>query len=261
MSQYLKRIDIANVGNVAEEQQSHYLKRVHVVEVIDQDGNPWEPAPGPDPWDELVVVEKADWKDENVYIVGEDVEGRTATYTGGNPENTIYRSRLQTRASADDNWDTTAWENHPNEFQFINRTLPAAGQCRFQTQARDNTDPDNVVQVNSFASIKDVAWREFGDITVTVNDIEYNWETAPTLTILLNDPMPVEVSITGDASPTYEWDARNEYPLMVGQQAASTVLTFPQEGMASVTCTLSDSNTEEKSISLIINFFVVDALD
>ena len=50
MSQYLKRLEISNVGNVEEEQQSHYLKRVHIVEVVDQDGNPWEPDPGLVEW-------------------------------------------------------------------------------------------------------------------------------------------------------------------------------------------------------------------
>jgi hypothetical protein len=44
MSQYLKRIEIANVGNVEEEIQSQYLKRVHIVEVVDSDGNPWDPS-------------------------------------------------------------------------------------------------------------------------------------------------------------------------------------------------------------------------
>ena len=31
-----------------------YTLRIDVVDVEDQNGNPWEPVPGPDPWDELV---------------------------------------------------------------------------------------------------------------------------------------------------------------------------------------------------------------
>ena len=77
----------------------------------------------------------------------------------------------------------------------------------------------------------------------------------------MNDPLPAVVSITGDATPTYSWEARNNYPLMVGSQAASTVLTFPQEGSATVTCTIRDPNTEEINTSVVINFFVVDAFD
>jgi len=78
MSQYLKRLDIANVGNVEEEQQSHYLKKVHIVEVVDQDGNPWEPVPGPDPWDQLVVASPTRWSDLNDYSPETSVFGHGA---------------------------------------------------------------------------------------------------------------------------------------------------------------------------------------
>ena len=77
----------------------------------------------------------------------------------------------------------------------------------------------------------------------------------------MNDPLPVIITHTGNATPTYVWTARNDYPIMVGSQAASTVLTFPEEGGATVTCTLTDPNTEEVNTSVIINFFVVDAFD
>ena len=33
----------------------------------------------------------------------------------------------------------------------------------------------------------------FGDISVTVNDIAYDYNTAPALTILMNDPLPAVV--------------------------------------------------------------------
>ena len=91
MSQYLKRIEIANMGEAEEELQSQYLKRVHIVEMVDSDGNPWEPVPGPDPFDELVVAQGATWSDSNVYAVGEDIAGTSATYVGGTG-NEIYRS-------------------------------------------------------------------------------------------------------------------------------------------------------------------------
>ena len=120
---------------------------------------------------------------------------------------------------------------------------------------------DPVAQVNSFGGVVNVPFSEFGDITVTVNDIEYDYNTAPALTILMNDPMPVIVAHTGNATPTYTWSARNDYPLMVGSQTASTVLTFPLEGGANVTCTLRDPLTEEINTSVVINFYVVDAFD
>ena len=56
MNEYLQRMDIAEVEEVTATGQ--FLKIVEIVEVVDQEGNPWEPAPGPDPWDDLVVVQR-----------------------------------------------------------------------------------------------------------------------------------------------------------------------------------------------------------
>ena len=369
MSQYLQRLNIASVEEVGvDTNMPHYTQHVDVVEVVDSDGNPWEPVPGPDPWDELVIADKASNNDGNKALVGDTIAFTTATYTGGNPETTIYRHRIQTKDNPEDAWTNGSWTNYDNTAITIVYNVTSPGQIRFQCQARDPSE-DPVPQVNSFGSVvtsyaqlalvsnptitgtlyegtyltctKAVysgglppvvvesqiqisdngtngwtgvdAWGteengqhligpsevgkyfrvsgratdsspdstataittqsfsdvvgpalstpEFGDISVTVNDIEYDHTTAPALTILMNDPLPVVVSITGDANPTYSWEARNDYPLMVGQQAASTVLTFPQEGGVTVTCTLTDRNTEEKNTSVVVNFFVVDAFD
>ena len=81
-----------------------YLKREQVVEVRDSEGNPWEPVPGPDPWDELVVVNKATWSDGNVYAVGETISGVSATFTGGS-DNIKYRSRVQHKPVGEANLD------------------------------------------------------------------------------------------------------------------------------------------------------------
>ena len=259
MSAYLKRLQIDSVEESAEH-PSAYLKRVEVVEVVDSDGNPWEPVPGPDPWDELVVANKAVNNDGNNSNIGDTIAFTTATYTGGNPETTAYRHRFQTRNSADDSWVNGSWTNYDNTAITILYYVSRPGPVRFQCQARD-TSVDPVAQVNSFGGVVSIPYAEFGDVSVTVNGIAYNTATAPALTILMNDPLPVVVSITGNATPTYTWEARNDYPLMVGSQAASTVLTFPQEGGVTVTCTLRDTNTEEINTSVVINFFVVDAFD
>jgi len=355
MSQYLQRLNIASVEEVGvDTNMPHYLKRVDVVEVVDKDGNPWEPVPGPDPWDELVVVDKSKSNDGTSANIGDTISFTTATYTGGDADSTIYRYRFQTRASADDGWTNGAWTSYDNTAVTVTHTVADPGQMKFQSQARDpSTDP--ITQANSFSptvnvpapplvvgtpvasglpfvgetvtcsqptvsggvapytyvyiwkvvqapaegawstgstvvvprgvvgntgfcevTVEDAAgtteivssnplgpveYREFGDISLTVNDLAYDTTLAPALTILMNDPLPAVVSITGDATPTYSWEARNNYPLLVGQQSASTVLTFPQEGAATVTCTIRDPNTEEINTSVVINFFVVDAFD
>ena len=53
---YLQHIQIEKVEEVGVDTVlPGYQQIVNVVEVVDQDGNPWEPVPGPDPWDDLSV--------------------------------------------------------------------------------------------------------------------------------------------------------------------------------------------------------------
>ena len=265
MSQYLQRLNIASVEEVGVDTNlPHYTQHVDVVEVVDNDGNPWEPVPGPDPWDELVVNEKPLWHVDNIYEEGNTLTATTGPFIGGNPENTVYRWRFQTRVNPEDAWVNSSWTNYPNDLQQVSYPNAILGQIRLQIQARDaTTDPENVVQVNSFTATKTVepVPTNIGTISMTVNDLAYDTSTGPTLTILMNDPIPCVASISGDASPSYTWDARDDYPVMIGSQTASTILTFPSEGFVSVTCTVSDPNSVEKAESVIINFFVVDAFD
>ena len=259
MSDYLKRLHITDVEDTGENVGA-YMKRVHIVEVVDSDGNPWEPVPGPDPWDELVRATNVEYTPGNIYAGGNTIGATTATFTGGSDQ-VIYRSRWQKRPTADDGWNNTSFQTHDNEATELVYGIPtseAGWQIRLQTQARDEAD-DPVTQVQGNGSIKNIEKREFGTFTVTVNDIEYDYNTAPALTILVNDPIPLVVTHTGNATPTYTWSARNDYPLMIGSQAASTVLTFPQEGPVTVTCTIADAGAEGSPTSVIINFFVVDA--
>ena len=258
MSAYLKRLDITNIEEGTS--SGMYVKYVDIVEVVDQDGNPWEPVPGPDPWDDLVKDVNSNITTSAPLPVGTTINGTTGTFTGGDPENTTYRYRWRTRVVGG-SWVNGVWSPVPNEPTAVTYDVPATDynyQLQLQTQARDeNQDP--VLQVLNNSGTKNTEKSTFGDISVTVNDIAYDTSVAPALTILMNDPMPVVVTITGNASPSYTWSARNDYPLMIGSQTASTVLTFPEEGPATVTCVLDDPASQEGSTSIIINFFVVDA--
>lgn len=218
------------------------------------------PAPPEPEYDDLAIAENggANLVGSNIYEVGQVVTGKTAVFIGGNPDTTAYRSRWQRKDNAQDSWINSNWMNTTNEKNDHEYTILKPGQIRFQSQGRD-TSVDPVLQINSFTSVKDVPFLEFGDLSVIVNDIAYDTTVAAPLTVLMNDPLPAVVSITGNATPTYVWTARGDYPIMVGQQAASTVLTFPTAGAVTVTCTLTDPNTEEYNTSVVINFFVVDA--
>ena len=147
MTQFLKRLDIANFGEV-EEVKTQYLKRVNIVEVVDENGNPWEPVT----WDELVVLNDTRWSNLNNYSVGEEIFGTPATYTGGSDQVT-YRYRWQTKANADDAWINGAWTNYTGAPEVS--TIAAAGYVRLHAQARDSFY-DPVVQVNSFGPSKHI---------------------------------------------------------------------------------------------------------
>ena len=98
-----------------------------------------------------------------------------------------------------------------------------------------------------------------GDITTVVNGIDYDHEKGNALTILINDPIEVVIGFDGDADPEITWGARNDYPLEVAEDGNKYLLTFPQEGSATATVTLSDPTATDSPKSAAINFYVVDA--
>ena len=261
---YLKQLEIASVQEVGVDipSLSMFTPRVEIVEVLDTDGNPWEPVPGPDPWDELVVADKATWSDGNVYAVGETISGVSATFTGGTDQ-TIYRSRTQHRAKSTDAWINSPWTSHGNTPQVIGFTIPAGeenGQVRFQTQARDE-GVDPVDQVNSFASVKGIAPLEWDPVTATVNDISYNLDVAPPLTVLINDPLPIVVTHNAAITDaTYQWSSRDGSPMFGTPTNKDTIITLPEEGTYITTLTMYSDRTAD-SESIIITFFAVDAFD
>ena len=252
MADFVKYLIIDSVDE--DSSPGKYLKREQLVEVRDSEGNPWEPVPGPDPWDELVVVSKADWSNGNVYEVGSTISGVSATYTGGS-DATVYRSRTQHRAATDDAWINGAWNNHSNTPQVIAFTIPAGeenGQVRFQTQARD-TSVDPVVQVNSFASVKNIAPAEWGNVTTTVDGQPY---PAEGMSVSINTPLICAVSFDGNVDDvTCEWSKRGSDNVLIGTpDAVQTAITFPETGVFSITVTLKSNKTAEWESS-ILTFF------
>ena len=263
---YLTRIHLDEVLEVGVDgvKKGANTTLMYVDGVVTQDGTPWDPVPGPDPWDDLVKDTPAKINTTTPLPVGTTINGTTGTFTGGDPDNTVYRYRWRTRPVGgswkNESW-TTGWTN---EARPVTYDLPADRfnyQIQLQSQARDESQ-DPVLQVLNNSGTKNSEKSTIGDISVTVNDIAYNPSVAPALTILMNDPIPVVVTIAGNASPSYTWSARNDYPVMIGTPGSpSTVLTFPSEGPATITCTIADPASEEGTTSVIINFFVVDAFD
>ena len=257
MSAYLKRLEIDSVEEIGvDTTDSAYLKRVEIVEVVDSNGQPWELVPGPDPWDALVVVQGATWSDGNVYAVGEDIAGVSATYTGGTDQ-VVYRSRVQHKSATDSSWNNSPWTNHTNTPQVIHFVIPAGeenGQVRFQTQARDE-GVDPIDQVNSFASVRGIAPLEWGVISQTVDGNPYDPNTDGALPVPLNTPLICSVSVANAPSDlAYEWTRRGTDDVLIGTPTAQqTAITFPEQGMFTVTVSLK-SNLTEAWASAIFNF-------
>ena len=253
MSANLTRLNIIDVDDSGENVGA-YIKRVHIVEAVDSDGNPWEPVPGPDPFDELVVAQGVTWSESNVYAVGETISGTSATYIGGTGNET-YRSRVQFKSATDTEWTNTPWTNHLNVPKVISGVIPPGyekGEVRFKTQAADLMQ-DSYVPVNSIAPIKTIAPLEWGNITQTVDGNAYPAEGKA---VSMNSPIICAVSFDGNVDDvTYEWSRRGTDNVLIGTpNAAQTVITFPEQGVFTITCTLKSNKTEEWS-SVIFTFY------
>ena len=106
---------------------------------------------------------------------------------------------------------------------------------------------------------------KIGPITVTINDIEYDYNTAPALTVLMNDPVRVAVTNTGDAENiTYEWTCRQgegDYTLTNVEPDGSIVdITITRETVLSFSCGMRDPDAEDSPQTISIQLYAVDAI-
>ncbi len=91
-------------------------------------------------------------------------------------------------------------------------------------------------------------------VSITVDGVLTNY--GEPIYCKVNDALAVEAAITGDASPSYKWEARGNYPMVVSEQAAITTLTFPQQGSATVTLTVTDRTATDSPITYGMNFYI-----
>jgi hypothetical protein len=105
---------------------------------------------------------------------------------------------------------------------------------------------------------------EIGPITVTINDIDYDYNTAPALTVLMNDPCRVVVTHAGDADGiSYGWLCRqgsaNNTITNVEPDGSAVDITMTAESIYNFSCSLTDSDAEDSPKTVSIAFYVVDA--
>jgi hypothetical protein len=232
MSAYLKRLQIDSVEEF-EEDPSAYLKRVEIVEVVDQDGNPWEPVPGPDPWDELVWVNKSSTTGSTV--LGSVLTGTPGTVTGGPPP-VVVVSQWQRSATTSGFAGFTPWEELGSDAVTYTTTIDDnAKYIRLATKATDaegnvfygsgnsvgpmtaaaitvnqttkisNGSTINPIEVYSFESVIPVPATfagGFGTLTVQTRTQKYSGSTASWQNMNDWSNSPVAVPVNGTTPGT-----------------------------------------------------------
>ena len=142
MGQYLQRLEIESVEEVGEDTVlPQYQQIVHVVEVYDQNGDPWEPAPGPDPWDDLSVLTRT--TTTGTTNIGDTLTGTLAVYVGG-VEPIVEEYQWQESETGNSNWSgVTNWTEitgaNPTETTLVLQVAQSGKYVRFASKATDGT--------------------------------------------------------------------------------------------------------------------------
>ncbi len=136
---------------------------------------------------------------------------------------------------------------------------------RLLCQATISSPRQNIAS-NSDLTIPVPPLTQIGPITVIVNDIPYDYNTAPALTVLINDPIRVEITHTGDADTiTYGWLCRqgtaNNTITNVQPDGSVVDIEMSVSSLYNFSCSLSDSNAEDSPKSISVQLYAVDALD
>ena len=130
-------------------------------------------------------------------------------------------------------------------------------------QATISSSRENIAS-NSDLSVPVPPLTQIGLMTVTVNDIDYDYNTAPALTVLMNDPIRVAVTHNGDASDIeYEWLCRqgtdNNTITNVEADGSVVDITMTAASVYNFSCSLVDNDAEDSPKTISIAFYAVDA--
>ena len=93
----------------------------------------------------------ANWVGTNVYEVGQTVEAKTASFTGGTAP-VQYRYRFQFKPEGSSDWVSPSWANTTNAKNSVTYVLTEPGQIKLQSQAK-GADGN---QLNSVTGVKTI---------------------------------------------------------------------------------------------------------
>ena len=124
----------------------------------------------------------------------------------------------------------------------------------FRVTSKATDDADQSMNSNSDVVGPVITPTEIKSVSITADGVLA--EYGEPIHCKVSTPVAIEVAISGDANPSYKWEARGDYPMVVEAQAAITTLTFPQEGAATVTLTVTDSTATDSPITYGMTFYV-----
>ena len=203
------------------------------------------PAP---PFEPLAIADGmgSNWLGTNVYQVGQTVTAKTAEYVGGK-EPVTYRYRFQFKATGTTDWVAEPWINTTNSKNDVTYTLTETGEVKFQSQARDGSDP--VVVVNSSSGIKTVVEpTEIGEVAVNPAEVMASVMDSKTFTAVVTG---------GDATDlTYKWEVRRgSAQIDTPDNQASATYTMIGTGQTQIQCTVrsaNSSNSPQTNLSVVV---------
>ena len=271
MSQYLQRVYIDPNQDVLTGTPSQYGQRVHIVEILNSDGTPWEPIPA---YDELECVSKTNTSGS--VVLGSTLTGTLAVYTGGKAPVTI-EYQWQRSESNTGGWSgITAWTiqeiDTPTTQTYTTVLADNGNYVRLASKATDDDgaivygsgnsiglmEPEPIIVSNptyisngtllnpptvySFESVTPVPATfagGFGTITVQTRTQEYSGSTASWVNVNNWSNSPVTVSINDSyCEPGTELRAQSRATDATGATKTSNS-PAPTVGVVSTIGTLS----------------------
>ena len=141
----------------------------------------------------------------------------------------------------------TKYNRTYQETDFISRyTKTAAPGIGYTPPAIPEPEPEPEPEPQPETSI--------GSLSLTVDDVSHTY--GDVIHCVVNQSLRFHMSTGGDADPSFKWEARGSYPMMISEQAASTILTFPEFGNVTLTCTITDYNATDSPITYAMSVYV-----
>ena len=251
---YVTLMEFADVNDSVSNPQDTHITHVDIVDVIDKEGNPWEPVPGPDPWDDLVTVWGSQWISQEFYANTTAI-AKTAVFSGGE-DPVSYRYRLQKRIFGGDGTVSNGpWDSYDNTAIEVSEILPAPGyEVRFQSQASDVNGANNEFtgwkQVTPQPTIGTFYFMIEGDLAENDAYEAYQDQT-----------FTVDAALSGGNATdiTYQWSIRSGGAGIIGgstNEQCTVDLGSTYTGTVQLQLNLSSNTASNSPVSKVLTIVV-----